>query len=88
MKRADYVCTKKFPGGPQKEHFLELKWALRLDPAEFRHIAAENKLLKDQVFQLHVPKFFSLCVSVCLSLCLSVYLSSMISVCLSVCLSE
>ena len=52
VKQADYVCTKKFPGGPQKERFLDLEWTLKLDPAEFNHVVVKNQELKDQVWSL------------------------------------
>ncbi len=49
MKRADYVCTKRFAGGPQKERFLDLEWTLKLEPDEFKEVLVENQELKTQV---------------------------------------
>ena len=49
VNRADYVCTKRFPGGPQKERFLKLDWVFKLEPTEFMSVIAENQELKDEV---------------------------------------
>ena len=57
VKRAEFVCGKKFSGGRQKKKFMDMDWRLQLDPDEMALIiAVENFELKSQVCLIFSPR--------------------------------